>query len=645
MANAKASGARLSPVSPAAVRFDNSFWGPRLEKNRTITLSTSYNHLKKAGNLTAYQWDWVDPKKTPNPPWKIWVGDLPKWLEACAYSLAAHPDKRLAGLVSDAVTEIARGQKPDGYLYANPLPRAWRYRNLAEWHELYDLGHMIEGAVALAQCTGDRRLLDVVVRAVRHVEKRFGTKKGQIRAGDGHPEIELALMRLYRFTGDPAHLALAAFFVDIRGRDPGYYDAEYASNTSRGIRSWGWFRKNPAYAQADMPIRDQQVVNGHAVRALYFLAGAADVAAASRDASLRRACLRLWKNVTRRRMYVTGGVGSTPQGEAFTYDFDLPNESAYAETCASIALVFFAHRLLHMEPDAEFADVIERALYNGILSGVSLDGSRFFYSNRLTVYPKVMQKETDHRKPNRQEWFGCACCPPNLARLLASLGSYVCSTGPGALWIHLYAGGTLTAAIDGHPVTVETSTRYPWDGDIQMTVKTGVPATFTLALRIPGWARSFRLAVNGKPCTARPVKGYVHLTRQWAAGDRIHLVLPMPVERLEAHPSVREDAGLVALQRGPMVYAFESLDNGPELADLALPRDAAFKIRPNKALQAPELVTRGYRRSLADWDDRLYRPLQKSEKRITLTAIPYALWNNRGEGEMRVWVRDLPVSQ
>jgi DUF1680 family protein len=628
----------LVPLPPSAVRFEDDFWRPRLERNRTITLGASYRHLKKAGNLTAYQWEWWDPEKG-KAPWRIWVGDLPKWLEACAYSLASHRDPALARKVRESVQAIAKGQKPDGYLYANPLPRNWRFRNLAEWHELYDLGHMIEAAVALAENIGDRSLLKVVCRAVDHVARRFGRAPGQIAGGDGHPEIELALMRLYRLTRDPRHLELARFFLDVRGEDPDFYDKEEAFCSANRIPRWGWFRKNPAYAQADKPLREQETVEGHAVRALYLLAGAADAAAETRDPALRRACLRLWKNVTRRRMYVTGGVGSTPAGEAFTVDYDLPNENAYAETCASIALVFFAQRLQRLDVNGDYADVIERALYNGILSGVSQDGQRFFYSNRLTVYPKAMQKETDHRRPSRQEWFGCACCPPNLARLLASLGSYVASTGPRALWVHLYAAGTLTATVSGRPVTLQTRTRYPWDGAIRMTLDADEACRFTLGLRLPGWARSFRLAVNGKPFACRAVKGYLRLNRVWEKGDRIDLVLPMPVERLESHPAVREDAGLVALQRGPVVYAFESIDNGPELANLSLPAGAVFKVRPDKTLQAPVLVASGYRRRSAGWSDRLYRPLKPGLEKTVLTAIPYSLWNNRGDGEMRVWIR------
>jgi uncharacterized protein len=627
----------LTPVSTAAVRFEDGFWKPRQAINRALTLDTSYRHLKKRGTLKAYQWDWQDPARGI-PDWRIWVGDLPKWLEACAYSLASHPDRALARRVKDAIAGIARGQKADGYLYANALPRNWRFQNLAEWHELYDLGHMIEGAVALAEHLGDRTLLDVVCRAVALVDRRFGWGKGQIRAADGHPEIELALVRLYRVTRNPAHLRLARFFVDVRGKDPAFYQTEEDSCKRRGIPHGHGVGLNPDSAQAHRPLRDQKTVDGHAVRALYLLAGAVDVAAETGDAALLRTCRRLWNNVTRRRMYVTGGVGSTPHDEAFTVDYDLPGESAYAETCASIALVFFAQRLLQLSPDGDYADVIERALYNGILSGVSMDGTRFFYCNRLTVYPRAMPKESGSRLPFRQEWFGCSCCPPNLARLLASVGSYVCSTGKGSVWMHQYAGGTASVTLNKTPVTIVTRTRYPWDGTIRLAVQPATPLAFTLALRIPGWARSFTLSVNGKSVPVKPVKGYAPVERLWKKGDRVELRLPMPVERIEARPEVRDVCGRVALQRGPVVYTFEEIDNGPELADLVLPDSASIRVRLNKALNAPELVARGARRRAAGWDDALYRPLRPGTKPVTLTAVPYAFWNNRGNGEMRVWI-------
>jgi DUF1680 family protein len=628
----------LTPVSPAAVRFEDGFWKPRLERNRTLTLDASYGHLKKNGNLAAYQWEWWDAAKG-NPPWKIWVGDLPKWLEASAWSLASFPDPVLARRVKAAVAGVAAGQKPDGYLYANAVPENWRFQNMAQWHELYDLGHMIEGAVALAEGLGDRTLLDVVCRAVAFVDRRFGWEKGKIQAADGHPEIELALVRLYRLTGDPAHLRLARFFVDVRGKDPAFYAKETEICKKKGIPHSSYVGDNPSNRQAHKPLREQETVEGHAVCALYLLAGAADVAAETGDAALLRTCRRLWANVTRRRMYVTGGVGSTSVREAFTVDFDLPNETGYGETCASIALVFFAQRMLQIEPDGEYADVIERALYNGILSGVSQDGVRFFYSNRLAVYPRANVNKPDKLQSSRKEWFGTSCCPPNLARLLASLGSYVCSTGKDSLWIHQYAGGTASVNVGDTPVTVVTKTRYPWDGTIRMAVRPGAPARFTLALRVPGWARSFTLAVNGRRVRLTPVKGYLKIDREWKAGDRVVLSLPMPVERVEARPEVRDACGMVALQRGPVVYAFEEVDNGAELADLTLPDAARIRVRMNRVLDAPELVAKGFRRSAAGWGEKLYRPIQSGAKAVSLTAVPYSLWNNRGEGEMRVWIR------
>ena len=322
------------------------------------------------------------------------------------------PDARLAKRVNEVVAEVAQGQKPDGYLYANPLPRKWRWANLETGHEFYDLGHLIEAAVALHQATGRRMLLDVVCRAADLVEKNFGWEKGKRRGYDGHEEIELALVRLYHETREPRYLKLAKFFVDVRGTRPNYFEQEGRKAAKLGIPHGGWFaRNNLEGCQAHRPVREQTDAVGHAVRAMYLYSGIADVAAETGDRELLATCKRLWQSAVRRRMYIHGGVGSTPHGEAFTYDYDLPNEMAYAETCASIALVFFAHRMLQIEADGEYADVMERALYNNIPAGVSGDGRRFFYSNRLTVYPKVLQKEQGERGPVRREWFGWGVLP------------------------------------------------------------------------------------------------------------------------------------------------------------------------------------------------------------------------------------------
>jgi len=632
---------KLSPVCWKNVKVVDHFWTLRRETNRTATLPHEYELNKKSGVITAYQWDWWDPARG-KAPWRIWVGDIGKWVEAVSYTLATDPDPTLADLAASVVREVLKGQKEDGYLYSNPLPRQWRWTNLQEYHELYDVGHAIEGAVAYYEATGRRDFLDAMCRCADLLDANFGPEEGKIRGYDGHPEIELALVKLYRATGNKRYLNLAKFYVDERGREPNYFAREKEEAKKRGIPLMGWM-DTYEYVQAHKPLREQQDAVGHAVRALYLYSGAADVAAETGDTELLATCRRLWRSLTRRRMYVIGGVGSTARGEAFTFDYDLPNETAYAETCANIALVFFAHRMLQIEADSEYADVMERALYNGVLSGVSLDGKRFFYANHLTVYPQAAKGAHDHVAASRQDWFGCACCPPNIARLIASIGQYVYSTSKDELYVHLYVGGSAECSVAGEKVVIRQETQYPWDGLVKLTVEPEAPSRFALALRIPGWCRGAKLEVNGKAVGLRGVtrKGYAVLRRVWERGDRIELVLPMPVERIEAHPAVRMDCGKVALQRGPIVYCLEELDNGPHLADIFLPRSSKLTAEYRPKLLGGVVVIRGKakRRETTGWRDRLYSPERTKTRTVDILAVPYCVWANRKPGEMIVWIR------
>jgi DUF1680 family protein len=630
----------LAPVRNVTLR--GGFWGRCQETNRRTTLATAYKKLKESGTFGAYQWEW-DPSKTP-PCWRIWVGDLGKWIEAASYTLAEEPHADLEAKIDEAVTAIVKGQKPDGYLYSNPMPPDARWANLQELHQLYDAGHTIEGAIAHYEATGQRRFLDAMCRWADLAAATFGPNPGQMRGYDGHPEIELALVRLYRATGERRYLDLAKFFVDERGREPHFFKTERAQPPRPDVHRFGWFQ-NDDYSgcQAHRPVREQKDAVGHAVRALYLYAGMADVAVETGDAGLLAACRRLWQSVTRRRMYVTGGIGSSARGEAFTFDYDLPNESAYAETCAGIALVFFAHRMLQIDADAEYADVMERALYNGVLSGVSLDGTRFFYGNRLEIYPPATAGAHESVADRRREWFGCCCCPPNLARLIASIGRYGYSTAPGALYVHLYASGEAVAEVDGKPVAVEMATDYPWDEKVTLTLRPGAePRRFALALRIPGWCRKAQVRVNGdRISTFQRRRGYAWLAREWRKGDTVELRLAMPVERIEAHPGVRMDCGFVALQRGPVVYCLEEVDNGPGLADLTIPAAARLGDEYRPRLLGGCSVVRGYavRRSQAGWSNALYRADRSKREEVEFTAVPYCLWGNRRPGEMRVWIR------
>ncbi len=390
-------------------------------------------------------------------------------------------------------------------------------------------------------------------------------------------------------------------------------------------------------------MREQTTAEGHSVRAMYLYCAMADLAAETGDRALRTSCRRLWRNVTERRMYVTGGVGSSGHGERFTVDYDLPNETAYAETCAAIGLVFFAHRMLQIQHDGRYADVMERALYNGVLSGVSLDGRRFFYVNPLAVFPSTFAGGR-HGATERQDWFGCSCCPPNIARLLASLPRYAYSEERRAAWVHLYMAGRATLGVAGQAVELTVRTGYPWKEKVRVDVAPEKPATFALALRIPGWCRAPKLKVNGEAVDLASVvkKGYAHVKREWSAGDRVELTLPMPVERVYAHPKVQADCGRVALRRGPVVYCLEEVDNGAGLDALCLPRKAALraKFQPDLLGGVVTISAAGRRITTEGWKDSLYRPADGKTVPARLTAVPYYAWCNRHPGEMLVWVRE-----
>ncbi|AGE22473.1 MULTISPECIES: glycoside hydrolase family 127 protein [Geobacillus] len=570
--------------------------------------------------------------------------DVGKWLEAVAYLLEEKRDPELEALADDVIELLSRAQQPDGYLntYYTVKEPGKRWTNLRDNHELYCAGHLIEAAVAYFRATGKRRFLDIMCKYADYIGTVFGRGEGQIPGYDGHQEIELALLKLYEVTGNESYLKLSQYFIDQRGQQPHYFDWE---KKARGETKPFWFHDDYRYHQAHIPVREQKQAVGHAVRALYMYTAMAGLAAKTGDESLKQACQTLWENVTKRQMYITGGVGSSAFGESFTFDFDLPNDTAYAETCASIALVFWARRMLELETDGKYADVMERALYNGTISGMDLDGKKFFYVNPLEVWPKACERhDKRHVKPVRQKWFSCACCPPNLARLIASIGHYIYSQTSDALFVHLYVGSDIRTELGGRSVEIVQETNYPWDGTVRLTVLPESAGEFTIGLRIPGWCRGATLTINGEKVDMVPLiqKGYAYIKRIWKKGDQVELVFPMPVERIKAHPQVRANAGKVALQRGPIVYCLEEVDNGPNLANLFLPRDAHLEAHFEPDLLEGVVVITGTAERMDEsaWNDELYRPIDPQTYQVPFRAIPYYAWCNRGEGEMTVWVNE-----
>ena len=578
--------------------------------------------------------------------------DVAKWLEAVAWSLCQKPDAGLEKTADEVIELVAAAQCEDGYLntYFTVKAPEERWTNLAECHELYCAGHMIEAGVAFFQATGKRRLLDVVCRLADHIDSVFGPGDNQLHGYPGHPEIELALMRLYDVTQEPRYIALVKYFVEARGTQPHFYDIEYEK---RGKTSYwntygpAWMVMDKPYSQAHQPISEQPVAIGHAVRFVYLMTGVAHLARLSQDEGKRQDCLRLWKNMARRQLYITGGIGSQSSGEAFSSDYDLPNDTVYAESCASIGLMMFARRMLEMEADSQYADVMERALYNTMLGGMALDGKHFFYVNPLEVHPKSLKFNHiyDHVKPVRQRWFGCACCPPNIARVLTSLGHYIYTPHDDALYINLYIGNSVEIPVGNEALRLRISGNYPWQEQVKIVIDSSSPVNHTLALRLPDWCDKPQVTLNGAPVTQDVRKGYLHISHLWQEGDTLQLTLPMPVRRIYGNPLVRHQAGQVAVQRGPLVYCLEQADNGEQLHNLQLPRDARFSTVEGKGIFARKILLQapGYKQTAEDAENQAlwhYDRAPSSRQPQVLTFIPWFSWANRGEGEMRIWVNE-----
>lgn len=622
-----------SSLAHTAVTIEDGFWAPRLRSLRERSLPLMYEQFKQNGHFAAFQGKWELEKKPI--PYVFWESEVTKWLEAASYSLASHPEPALNALVDEVIALIASIQQADGYVNAwfTTVEPEKRWTNLRDWHELYCAGHLIEAAVAHFEATGKRALLDVACRYADYINTVFGREEGKRRGYCGHEEIELALIKLYRTTKEPRYLALAHYFVEERGQQPFYFDAEARA---RGEDPADFWAKTYEYCQSQLPVREQEKVVGHAVRAVYLYSAMADLAKELDDPSLLQACERLWQHLSSTRMYLTGGLGSSADNEGVTADYDLPNESAYAETCAAIGLVLWSHRMLQLDADRRYADVLERALYNGVLSGLSQDGALFFYENPL-------ESLGDH---HRQQWFKCACCPPNVARLLASLGGYVYSVTEAEVLVHLYIQSTSTLLLGGQQVVLRQETTYPWDGAIQLSLELEEPSVFGVNLRIPGWCPKAHLSVNGEeiPIEDNLHKGYVRVERLWQSGDSISLQLEMPIERVYAHPDVRANAGRVALQRGPLVYCLETADNPLPLHRVRLPETTELESHFVPTLLGGVTFIQGDAAALEveDWPGTLYRTVSARHAPHTLIAIPYYAWDHRQTGEMCVWIRSIP---
>jgi hypothetical protein len=597
------------------VQVADGLWSARLDANRkgTIPASLAFCESSKRIDNFAIAGKLKEGKFTGL---HFNDSDVYKVIEGAAYILKVRPDPKLEKYVDGVIAKFAAAQQSDGYLdtYFTIARRDQRFKHIqhSPRHELYCMGHLIEAGAAHYEVTGKKNLLAVAMKLADHIGSVFGPEKRH--EVPEHQQLESALIRLYRATGEKRYLKLGQFFIDQRGV-PGR-------------------RKKPrAYSQDHMPVRKQSEVVGHAVRAMYNCMGMADLYIETGDAKLLAACRRLWESTTHRKMYVTGGVGATGRGEAFGKDYQLPNASAYAETCAAIGLVFFAHRMWQISPDGEYIDVLERALYNGMLGGVSLAGDDFFYVNRLASTGK------GGRGAARRKWFGCACCPSNVCRFIPIVPGYAYGHRGDELYVNMYLPGTARVKMKAGEVTLIQQTRYPWDGAIKITVKPARDAEFTVKVRIPSWTRSnpvggglyryanaaggkIGLRVNGSDVAMKIDNGYVSIRRKWTGGDTISLALPMPVRRVLAHEKVTANTGRVALQRGPVVYCAEGKDNADKALDIVLDDAAALKSEYRKGLLGGVSVVTG-----------------KLKGGGAFVAIPYFARANRGASEMNVWFK------
>jgi hypothetical protein len=629
----------IQPVPFTQTEIADAFWAPRIETNRGVTVGHNLQSCQRTGRIQNF----VVAAHKADGAFQGGFGfddsDVYKVIEGAAYTLGLQPDPVLDRGLDEVIAKIAAAQEPDGYLYTvgqigktaeKPICCVGMTRWVDERtsHELYNAGHLFEAAVAHFEATGKRTLLDVATKNADLLTRVFGPGKNMLVPG--HEEVEMGLVKLYRVTRKEDYLELARFFLDQRGNPKGH-------------ELYG------AYNQDHEPVIQQSSAVGHAVRAAYLYTGMADVAALTGADGYVEAIDRIWNDVVSTKLYVTGGIGAEHEGEAMGDQFHLPNRMAYSETCAAIANAMWNYRMFRLHGDAKYIDVIERTAYNTILSGVSLSGDQFFYVNPLASDGKFAFNAD--KSTGRRPWFRCSCCPPNVARFLASFGSYVYAKGDDGIYVNLFVGGRTRVDLGGRRVELSQATEYPWKGDVAIRVKPDAEAEFALRVRVPGWAREqpvpsdlyryqdgaglpYTLSVNGQPAKVELVRGYAVLKRRWKAGDTVQLSLPMPVRRIVSDGRVAANRGRVALERGPIVYAVESIDNGGDVFNVVLPDDAVLSAKQRPDLLGGVTVITGRAIGLYPGDDG--RTVVTREK--DFLAVPYNVWSNRGEDRMAVWL-------
>ena len=583
----------IEQIDFSHVKINDNFWSPRLSKHVSATLPVCIDQIE---NQTGRIRNFENAAKGEGEHSGIFFddSDVYKALEGMAYSLINNPDPELEKKADEWIDKFAAAQQPDGYINTfytlTGLDKRWT--NMDK-HEMYCAGHMIEAGVAYYQATGKRKLLDVCIRMTDHMMSQFGP--GKRHWVPGHEEIELALVKLYQTTQEQKYLDFAYWLLEERGHGHGTMGDE---------GKW-----DPVYYQDIVPVRRLTDISGHAVRCMYLYCGMADVAALKNDTGYIAAIDRLWDDVVHRNMYITGGIGSSRDNEGFTEDYDLPNLDAYCETCASVGMVLWNQRMNQLTGDSKYIDILERSLYNGALAGISLGGDRFFYVNPL-------ESKGDH---HRQEWYGCACCPSQLSRFLPSIGNYIYASSDDALWVNLYIGNTGQIRIGETDILLTQETDYPWDGSVKLTISTSQPLEKEIRLRIPNWCKTYDLSINGKRINVSEKKGYA-VIKDWKSQDVIALDMDMPVEIVAADPHVKENFGKRAIQRGPLVYCMEEIDN-PEYFD-------QIQLSPSTTFQTAFVsdILNGI------------KTIKTNGRAQSATFIPYYAWDNRKAGKMRVWI-------
>lgn len=593
------------------IEITGGYWKRRQDINKSVTLKSVYDRFRETHRFDALKCEWKDGE--PDMPHIFWDSDVAKWIEGAAYILNSKDDEAAAEIIEDAIDCIIKNSDENGYFNSHFLvtEQSNRFRN-RECHELYCAGHLIEAAVAYYEITGKDRFLKAMCKYADYIEKVFKTDKSAAFTTPGHPEIELALMKLYKVTGEKRYANLAKYFIDEHGIHP----------EERDYFEWA----TPYFNQDEIPIKDRETAEGHCVRALYLMCGAADVAYEYGDKELKKACERVFDNIVNKRMYITGGVGSTHIGETFTIDYDLPNRTAYAETCAAISLAMFANRMLKFGADSKYSDIVEKAIYNGVMSGVSLDGKSFFYENPLEIDTEfnIVNTSTKQKErfpiTQRLEVFGCSCCPPNILRFVASIAGFLYSFDDEIVYVHQYMDSKTNT--DGIKIT--QMTEYPANGKI--TVRCESDKKY-IAFRIPAWCKTFE--INREYVMK---KGYAYVAL--GGEDEIKINFDMPVRIIAANRRVHANAGRVAVMRGPVVYCAEGVDNGADLKSVSIDINAEFEVNDSKLL-LPVLQTKAYR---PKENESLYYEACDDYEEIPLTLIPYYAFANRGETEMEVWV-------